>query len=64
VVGRTSVERARTSSPSVPTVHKRITGHEWRVALELTTQSSSCMRRKLFLYSALPMAFPRRSPAT
>jgi hypothetical protein len=32
--------------------------------LDLSAQSSSCMRRKLFLYTALPIAFPKRSPAT
>ena len=58
-----SRDPARARHPCT-TAHKRITGHEWRVALELIAQSSSCMRRKLFLYSALPMAFPRRSPAT
>jgi hypothetical protein len=43
--------------------NQRTAGHEWRIALELSAQSSSCMRRKLFLYTALPIAFPRRSPA-
>jgi hypothetical protein len=58
-----SRDPARARHPCT-TAHKRTTGHEWRVALELIAQSSPCMRRKLFLYSALPMAFPRRSPAT
>lgn len=43
---------------------QRTAGHEWRVALERSAQSSSCMGRKLFLYTALPIAFPKRSPAT
>ena len=48
-----------TSSPSV--------GRRTRMANRSRTkraQSSSCMRRKLFLYTALPIASPRRSPAT
>jgi hypothetical protein len=32
-------------------------------SLRLTDQSSPCMGRKLFLKTALPMAFPSRSPA-
>jgi hypothetical protein len=30
--------------------------HEWRDALEPSAQSSWCMGRKLFLYTALPIA--------
>jgi hypothetical protein len=50
VAGRTSVVRPGGSSPFVH--HSRTSqtaAHEWRVALELILQSSSCMERKLFL---------------
>jgi hypothetical protein len=64
--GRTSTERPLTNSPSVDRAahNQRTAAHEWRIALELSAQSSSSMRRKLWLYTALPIAFPKRSPAT
>lgn len=64
--GRTLVERPHTGSPFVHHKPHNLADRRTRMAspLELSAQSSSCMRRKLFLHTALPIAFPKRSPAT
>jgi hypothetical protein len=65
VARRTSVETPHGLAIRAPQPHnQRTAGHEWRDALEPSAQSSWCMGRKLFLYTALPIALPRRSPAT